>query len=204
MDSDIDAVDILVAVANPDFASALLQLLQACAPFPIKAAATNSMQQGLTYLEQNRVDIVMLEGFLPDCCGTPSISKLRQVCNAPAIVFARKLNRELEDQMKQLGADAVLPRDRLDAIQLIDTVSTVIATAKRSGPREGNPHPEPCGIDDEQLVAENKVFGAKEIMMAVERLQGFLSGRRLASLQRTLLRKLLGSASNNNDHRRER
>lgn len=197
-ESDFDSVAILVAVANADFAAALVQVLRNCAPFPVKAAVTNSLQQGLVYLDTNDVDIVLLEAFLPDCRGNAAVTKLRQKSNVPTIVFARKLTSEVEEQMKNFGANAVLSRDKLDPVSLVTTMQTVLEQRTRTNPQRKHSSRGHGGKSDREptaLTSSAYALESKDILVGVSRLQEMLSGQKAPAMpQKRLLRKLLGKS----------
>ena len=188
-------VAILVAVANVDFAAALVKVLRTCAPFPIQAAVTNSLLQALVYLDTNDVDIVLLKHFLPDCRGNAAVTKLRQKSGVCTIVFARKLTREVEEQMKEFGADAVLSRDKLDPIIFVDTVKTVLEQRARVNPqRKHTDHALSKTVIESNPRTAHLLWTARTFSSASRGCRRYCPGRQKAPAtpQKKMLRKLLG------------
>lgn len=132
--SDLDSAAILVVVDTPNFAGAIVQVLRNCAPFPIRAAVTNSLEQALSFLKTTPVDLILIDAFLPDSMGSSSLCRLRQQSSVPAIAFARSPNEDVEQYLIKCGAQAVLPRDSFDAMTLIRAVQRTIGNLKVERP----------------------------------------------------------------------
>jgi CheY-like chemotaxis protein len=194
--SDLDSAAILVVVDTPNFAGAIVQVLRNCAPFPIRAAVTNSLDQALSFLKTTQVDLILIDAFLPDSMGASSLCKLRQQSSIPAIAFARSPNEDVEDYLLKCGAQAVLPRDSFDAMMLIGAVQQTIGNLQVERPamhaineyaaeRRVISHTAD-GNDSASIVLRNHIAG-------VARLQEILaSQKRPSAPQLEKLRKLLG------------
>jgi DNA-binding NarL/FixJ family response regulator len=194
--SDLDSAAILVVVDTPNFAGAIVQVLRNCAPFPIRAAVTNSLEQALTFLKTTQVDLILIDAFLPDSMGASSLCKLRQQTSTPAIAFARSPNEDVEHYLLKCGAQAVLPRDSFDAMMLIRAVQKTIGNLQVERPathvineyaaeRRVISHTADVN-DSDSMVLRNHIAG-------VARLQEILaSQKRPPAPQLEKLRRLLG------------
>ena len=130
-ESDKDAVAVLVAVDNAQFAGALINVLKTCAPFPIRAAFTNSVQHAAHYLEQFKVDVILLDSTLPDCRNEITLAKIRQSSDSAAIVFVKNSDPDLESMLLHLGAHRVFSRVSLDPMSLVRTVEEIAGNTWR-------------------------------------------------------------------------
>jgi len=200
--SDIDSAAILVVVDTPNFAGAVVQVLRNCAPFPIRAAVTNSLEQALAFLKTTEVDLILIDAFLPSCAGSSSLCRLRQASVVPAIAFARAPNDDVEHYLMKCGAQAVLPRDSLDAMMLVGAVREILGHVRLEKPVSHV-------VDDqaESRIVSTSANGTgesaslvlKNHIAGVARLQQILSSEKAPTEpQLQQLRKLLGKYSNNN------
>jgi DNA-binding NarL/FixJ family response regulator len=125
-ESEIRPIVVLVAVDDLGFASLLVQILRSSALFPIKAAITKSLDQVMTYVNMNEVDVVLLDTWLSDYPHEVAIERLRKVSDTPAIVLSRSTKMDVTDPLKRLGAQGVLTRSPIDPTALVQCVTEVL------------------------------------------------------------------------------
>jgi CheY-like chemotaxis protein len=198
-ESDVDPVAVLVVVEGSGFSSALVQVLKNCAPFPLKAAVTNSLIHALEHLQEDDsdVDVVLIDAEMANYASGVSIRKVREITSTPTVAFARGLTRDVDEQMRGFGADVVLSRDVLDPMTLIQELQKLMEhhpSGKRSNPlpdsgrlaSRNSLETVPEETDPDTLATQIWLDGAC-------RLQEVLSEQRQPSEpQRKRLRKLLG------------
>jgi hypothetical protein len=208
-ESGVNPVGVLVVVEGSGFTSALVQVLKNCAPFPLKAAVTNSLIHALEHLQDDdaAVDVVLIDADMANYASGVSIRKVREITSTPTVAFARGLTRDVDEQMRGYGADVVLSRDVLDPMTLIQELQKLMEnhpSGKRSGPLPdsgrlanlNSPTGEAEETDPDALATQIWLDGAC-------RLQEVLSDQRQPSEpQRKRLRKLLGKPKNRGDEPR--
>lgn len=124
-ESDKDSVEVLIAVDNAQFASAIINALKTFAPFPIRAAFTNSLQHAIGYLDQFSVDILLIDTFLVDSRNEISVRKIRERTKSPVIAFVKSALPELIDEVKRAGAERVVVRTDVDPVRLVRAVEEI-------------------------------------------------------------------------------
>jgi hypothetical protein len=92
----------------------------------VQLSVTNSLENALSFLSTGDVDIALVDATFGRPASVVSIVKIRELTITPTIVFTMTLTRDVDEQLRNLGADAVLSRDQLDPITLIETVQRVL------------------------------------------------------------------------------
>ena len=125
-DSDVRPVEILVAVNGTAFADAVLQVLRSCALFPFKASVTSSLTNAMEHIRSGEVELLLIDSKFEERSDIESIELVRSASTVATIVFSRGVTRAMEEHLKKFGAQAVLSRESLDPLTLIETVESVL------------------------------------------------------------------------------
>lgn len=192
-ESDRDPVAVLIAVSNAKFGQALIQVLRSCAPFPVKAAVTSSIDHAVAHLREEHVDILLMDATFPSFADLISVTMVREYSDVPTILFTDLLTRDAEARMLRLGAQAVLPRESIDPITLLETIMDVLKS--RSLRKQPSPLPKPRAIMIDEVTVEDLDPTCDDIrlrLIGVNRLRQFLmEGGVPSGAERDRLRKLL-------------
>jgi CheY-like chemotaxis protein len=127
-DFEEESVAILVAVDDSKFAAAVLQVLRTCAPFPINAAVTNILDHALRYIQTTKIDMLLLDASFAHLPDVVPIECVRRISDVPTVLFADSLTRIMDQQLRDLGAQFVLPRNVVDPVTLVEAVQSVLET----------------------------------------------------------------------------
>ena len=163
-ESDIQPVAILVAVNGPAFADALLQVLRTCALFPLKASVTSSLTYAMEHLRSGEVELLLIDSKFEERSDIESIELVRSTSTVPTIVFSRGVTRGMEEHLKRLGAQAVLSRESLDPLTLIETVESVLnESGVRDISRQRNRSEQAMfeNEDEKYIIADSSEIGTR-------------------------------------------
>jgi DNA-binding NarL/FixJ family response regulator len=201
-------VGVLVVVEGSSFSSALVQVLKNCAPFPLKAAVTNSLIHALEHLQEDdaNVDVVLIDAEMANYASGVSIRKVREITSTPTVAFARGLTRDVDEQMRKYGADVVLSRDVLDPMTLIQELQRLMErhpAGKRNSPlQSGGPVASRDSLKTEAEENDVDTIAMQVWLDGACRLQEFLADQHQPSEAQTKrLRKLLGKPKRGDEPR---
>lgn len=92
-----------------------------------KISSSKKLQDGLDYLQKNKVDLILLDLSLPDCTGYKTVEKIKLIVpDVPVIILTgSSLQRELLRQCIS-SSETYLVKGEIDSDSLVSAITRAI------------------------------------------------------------------------------
>ena len=122
-----EPINLLLIEDNPDDIFIIKQLLENVDHFSVKILSAETFKQGLNYISENVIHVILLDLNLPDKQGIETYLDLRKhTKNIPIIIMSAITDKELIYQAIQKGAQAYFVKGNVEAESLVRVIRYAI------------------------------------------------------------------------------
>jgi len=124
-------VKILLIEDNPGDIRIIKELLQDAVDFRFDLISADNLLDGLNYIEEKKVDIILLDLGLPDCTGFDTVLRTREKAkNIPLVILTGLNDGELALKAIHAGAQDFLVKGQIDTNPLVRSINHAIERHK--------------------------------------------------------------------------
>jgi len=124
-------VKILLIEDNPGDIRIIKELLQDAVDFKFDLISVDNLLDGLNYLEEKKVDVILLDLALPDSTGFDTVLRTREKAkNVPIVVLTGLNDGELALKAIHAGAQDFLVKGQIDTNPLVRSINHAIERHK--------------------------------------------------------------------------